>query len=325
MSKHLLRNDQVCQNCGDQVEKRFCSNCGQENTETRQSFGHLLRHFIEDLTHYDTAFWLTIRYLLFRPAFLTKEYLSGKRARFVPPVRLYIFVSFVTFLLPYLLPDVNSDSPAHITSEQTRDTGLKNRQMKFTFNGNDDLLIQVPTTYTSLTQMDSTEATLPEAQRMDFVDRWYAKKYIHLQKYSPRELGEKFQDSFGHNFPKALFIYMPLFALMLWLFHGKKRWLYFDHAIFTLHYFSFILLVFNVMTLSDQFIFFNDTGTAIQLLLLALVILAIFIYFLMAHKRMYGEKVLVSFIKSLFVYAANLTLLAGVLFLLLLISVFNIH
>src|SRR6218665_2979419 len=105
MSKHHLRKDPVCQNCGHHVEERFCGHCGQENTETRQSFGHLLRHFVEDLTHYDGAFWRTMKNLLFKPAYLTREFLKGRRASYVPPVRLYIFISFVTFLLPYLLPE----------------------------------------------------------------------------------------------------------------------------------------------------------------------------------------------------------------------------
>lgn len=109
MSKHHLRHDKICANCGHLVEQRFCSACGQENTETRQSFGHLIHHFFEDLTHYDGAFWRTMKYLLLRPAYLTKQYLAGKRSSFVPPVRLYIFISFVTFLLPHLLPEGHSE------------------------------------------------------------------------------------------------------------------------------------------------------------------------------------------------------------------------
>lgn len=97
MAHDDLRKDKTCQNCFHVVENKFCPNCGQKNTETRQSFAHLFTHFVEDFTHYDNAFWTTIKNLLFKPGLLTKEYLSGKRQRFVPPVKLYIFVSFVTF------------------------------------------------------------------------------------------------------------------------------------------------------------------------------------------------------------------------------------
>ena len=64
------------------------------------------------------------------------------------------------------------------------------------------------------------------------------------------EIIEKFISSFTHNLPKVLFVFMPIFAFFLWLFHNKKRWYYFDHGIFTLHYFSFLLLIFL-----DHFLF----------------------------------------------------------------------
>jgi hypothetical protein len=59
-------------NCRHVVELRYCPNCGQENTESRKTFHHLFIHFFEDLTHYENAFWRTIRNLLFKPAALTK-------------------------------------------------------------------------------------------------------------------------------------------------------------------------------------------------------------------------------------------------------------
>lgn len=325
MSRHHLRKDQVCQNCGETVEQRFCPKCGQENIETRQSFGHLFRHFVEDLTHYDGAFWLTMKHLLFRPAFLTKEYLSGKRIRFVPPVRLYIFISFVTFFLPYILPDVDyEEQPAERSA--TRDTipdSLRKEAM-ISFSSNDDLIIKIPRMYRTVAHFDSVQAAKPQNVRLGKFDRWLAKKYIHLQKYDEFELGEKFWEGFGHNFPKGIFIYLPLFALILWLFHGKKRWLYFDHAIFTLHYFSFILLVFNALTITEEFFFLGSAIYSVMNIMLLLLVLAIFGYFLMAHKRMYGESLTISFLKSLCIYGINLALFVVILLGLSVISLFSI-
>ena len=105
MSKSALRKDKTCLNCRHVVEMRFCPNCGQENTDSRKTFHHLFIHFFEDLTHYENAFWRTIRNLLFKPAALTKEYLSGKRLSYLAPVRLYIFISFLTFFLFTVIPD----------------------------------------------------------------------------------------------------------------------------------------------------------------------------------------------------------------------------
>jgi len=107
MSHSPLRKDKNCLNCGHIVEERYCPHCGQENTESRKTFHHLFIHFFEDLTHYENAFWRTIKNLLFKPASLTKEYLSGKRLSYLAPVRLYIFISFVTFFLITVLPNTD--------------------------------------------------------------------------------------------------------------------------------------------------------------------------------------------------------------------------
>ncbi|MGM5630438.1 DUF3667 domain-containing protein [Apibacter raozihei] len=66
---------------------------------------YLFKHFAEDLVHYDSKFWQTIKYLLFYPGKLTNDYLSGKRKSQVAPVKLYIFISFLTFFVTAILPD----------------------------------------------------------------------------------------------------------------------------------------------------------------------------------------------------------------------------
>lgn len=334
MSKRHLRSDPVCQNCGDMVQKRFCSNCGQENTETRQSFGHLLRHFIEDLTHYDGAFWLTLRYLLFRPAYLTKEFLKGHRSRFVPPVRLYIFISFITFFLPYVLPDFTEDANPHGALPTQHDSTVTQRDTTRhdTLNLASNVLdlnsgtAKVNRLYKSVRQLDSAQNALPEAERMGWLEYQLSKQTIHIQGYNKKELAEKFFNSFEHNFPKALFVYLPLFAFVLWLFHGKRRWLYFDHAIFTLHYFSFLLLTFNVIAITNCF-FFIDPKVLIsfQAFLFFFLFVALFIYFVMAHRRMYEESRLVSFIKAWLIYTINSIIFLVVLLAVALISIFTIH
>ncbi len=107
MSHSPIRNDKTCLNCRHVVQERYCPNCGQENTESRKTFHHLFIHFFEDLTHYENAFWRTIKNLLFKPAALTKEYLSGKRLSYLAPVRLYIFISFITFFLLTAVPNTD--------------------------------------------------------------------------------------------------------------------------------------------------------------------------------------------------------------------------
>ena len=114
MGKSNLRDSKVCENCGASVAVRFCSTCGQENIHTRKSFHYLFTHFLEDVTHYDNGFWKALKFLLYKPFELTHAYLEGKRKMFVPPVKLFIFINFLTFLIFGLLPK-NEDVFLHPT------------------------------------------------------------------------------------------------------------------------------------------------------------------------------------------------------------------
>jgi hypothetical protein len=125
--QHHLRTDKTCLNCGAAIQDRYCSHCGQENTEPKEKTSHLVRHFFEDITHYDSKFFITLKYLLFYPGLLTKEYLAGKSARFLNPVRMYIFISFVFFLVLFLKKDKKEENAQEAENIEMR--GKINRQL----------------------------------------------------------------------------------------------------------------------------------------------------------------------------------------------------
>ena len=93
------RTEKNCLNCNAVVEGRFCSICGQENLEPQESVWYLVTHFFNDITHFDGKFFSSLKCLLFKPGFLTKEYVAGRRASYVNPVRMYIFTSFIFFFI----------------------------------------------------------------------------------------------------------------------------------------------------------------------------------------------------------------------------------
>lgn len=99
MSHHQERKEKNCLNCNAVVAGRFCQTCGQENIEPKESFWVLATHFIHDLTHFDGKFFGTLKYLLFKPAFLSHEYLRGRRTSYLHPIRMYVFTSAVFFLI----------------------------------------------------------------------------------------------------------------------------------------------------------------------------------------------------------------------------------
>lgn len=99
----------VCPNCDYQLNESysFCPNCGQE-TDLDDTIKGLLSHFLSDYFTFDSKIARSIIPLVTRPAFLTKEYLEGKRVQYIPPLRLFIFLSIIFFLLLSLLKTSDS-------------------------------------------------------------------------------------------------------------------------------------------------------------------------------------------------------------------------
>lgn len=302
MSHDKLREDKECENCGDYVEKKYCPSCGQKNVETRQTFPHLVGHFAEDLTHYDTAFWKTLKHLLFRPGRLTRIYLEGKRQEYVPPVKLYIFISFITFLIPGLLPDFTEKDPKkqEIVKNISITLNETSKSVTSKFDG------QV---VSSLRELDSLRAT-PQGQKAGWFDYNNAKIDLNFKegKITWQDIGS----AFVHTLPKILFLYMPIFAFWIWLFHGKRRWYFFDHGIFTLHYFSFLLLLFTLLFILSWICFQLGLNQLVSVFVLLYLIYPFF-YFFRAHRRMYGESRLVSRLKSFSIFAINMVSITYVL------------
>jgi len=320
MGHGKIRTDKTCLNCNHVVENKYCPNCGQENTETRQSFHYLFTHFIEDLTHYDGSFWKTIKALLFRPGRLTKEYLEGKRKKYVPPVKLYIFISFVAFLLPNLLPDyslvedldANKKPKVNIVDEDKIQ-----KQNVVVFNG---------PPISNLKQLDSIDNVTTEKEKMSRLE-YYAYKYTlkNKDKASKEESRERIKENLKHNTPKVLFLYMPVFALFLWLFHNKKRWYYFDSGVFTLHFFAFLLLLFTINVVLDWLFALIYSGDAISGLMgIATFTYALF-YFFRAHSTFFGEKKYISRLKGLILFIINIFLMLFFLVALFAYSIYTVH
>lgn len=100
MARRRLKRP-VCPNCETPLpaHANFCPNCGQENHSHTRPFGHLLYEFVESITHFDAKLWATLKAIVTRPGQFVVDFVSDRRARYVPPARLYVFVSVIFFLL----------------------------------------------------------------------------------------------------------------------------------------------------------------------------------------------------------------------------------
>jgi Protein of unknown function (DUF3667) len=130
------RKEKDCLNCGTIVQGHYCQHCGQENIEPKETFWHMVTHFFYDITHFDGSFFVTLKDLLIKPGFLTKEYMKGRRKTYLHPVRMYVFTSAVFFLVFYSMfgfseddGTAGSEATAVFSTEQKKKT-LANAQTK---------------------------------------------------------------------------------------------------------------------------------------------------------------------------------------------------
>lgn len=86
----------VCTDCGAAVESRFCPECGQP-THVHRSLLHLVEEVLHGVLHFDARIWRTLPLLAFNPGRLTREWVQGKRTRYVSPLALFLFTVFLAF------------------------------------------------------------------------------------------------------------------------------------------------------------------------------------------------------------------------------------
>jgi len=115
-----MQRRQECLNCGTPLDAgdNFCKHCGQANDGRRLSFSELIAETLANLFSLDSRFYFTLRTLMARPGLIAKDFVEGKRQRFVHPIRFYLSISLVFFLLQGLINRIekSGDVPASATA-----------------------------------------------------------------------------------------------------------------------------------------------------------------------------------------------------------------
>ncbi len=131
-----IEDSQNCENCHLPLNGPFCANCGQEADSKLKYFWVVIMHLLDDIFSFDSRASRTLFPLLTRPAFLTNEYFAGRRVHYVPPLRLYLFISIIFFLtLKFFIGADNnktitvSDKQALITQVKSHIKGLQTEKL----------------------------------------------------------------------------------------------------------------------------------------------------------------------------------------------------
>jgi hypothetical protein len=110
----------ACLNCGAPLSGAFCSQCGQ-SAHPHRTLAHMFEEVIHGILHFDTKAWRTLPMVAFRPGTLTRNYIYGKRARYISPLALFLFTIFLMFFV-FAFTDaqvlgINDATPAEAGAE----------------------------------------------------------------------------------------------------------------------------------------------------------------------------------------------------------------
>lgn len=182
-----------------------------------------------------------MRLLATKPGLLTVEFLAGRRASYVSPLRLYLVWSAVFFTLALSFPGA--------------------------------VVLKMGSGPDAKTALESAE-TAPASGAPD------AEKSEGLSK-SPRDF-KKLSETFLHDAAKGMFLLMPFFGLLLFIFYRKREPFYLPHLYFSIHYHSFVFLVMSILVLlrAPKIGALDKVSSFVEL--------AVMIYLYLSLRRVYG-------------------------------------
>lgn len=233
----------VCDNCGARVEARYCGACGQKLEAPVHSLWHFTQLAAEDLTHADSRLWRTLGALLFKPGFLTREFLAGRRARYLPPLRLYLVLSVAFFVVAgtghsqFTVLDFDETKP--VSGSQ------------LTLPGQEAAL---PVPGASETPQQRADRLCANANYDGPWARTLQPLFNQACRNSAMDKGRGLQSEFLHNVPRAMFVFLPLLAGLMMLMYWWPRHYYVEHLLLLLHNHACVFLVAGLLLLLGRLV-----------------------------------------------------------------------
>ena len=241
-----------CLNCGLAIDTNFCPNCGQHNTNHNHGIGQFLNEFLDEFLHLDSKILRTLVPLLTKPGFLTQEWVAGKRVRYITPLKLYLTLSAFCFLA--------LSFKTQLYGEQLSDLKINVNQPVISITRDKPGVGQkVSSKDSSLDSLFKRKIGTPDKARIEVIKK-----------------------QFISRLPTTNFILMPIVAGIFQLLYIRRKRFYVEHLIYTLHYYSFVFLIFTASSLLPPHFLVSK-------MLSALGFLWVFVYLPMALARNYQQ------------------------------------
>jgi Protein of unknown function (DUF3667) len=264
----------TCRNCGAAVSGEYCATCGQETRIKLPTARVFLREATGRYVALDGRMWRTLAALLFRPGFLTREYLRGRRRRYIRPARLFLVLSLALFAAIRIFASapilVDDDSPAKAATKPSAKADPKsaaNGEAKSAVTG--ESKSSAKPAGGAVVKFDESEEGGDLFSVPGFkihVDRdlkldvsgeevpWFSnelqKRFQHFNGLNRQEKSEQVFLGVVRYGPYAMFVLMPLFALLQMVaYAGRGRRYpdrpnrYAEHIVFAAHTHAFLFLV----------------------------------------------------------------------------------
>ena len=299
-----------CENCAAPIEGEFCAQCGQSATDFNLPVGEFAREFASEAFSLDSRLRLTLRPLFLEPGAVPRAYVAGQRARFVPPIRLYVFASFTMFLIMTLGSGLNVDNVNVNTGDgapSAVDSVTATPERAPSLEPNVESRVEP-----SVELAPSVEPTDPSER--SFEERIQDRFALGLQRID--EDSRSFSRDFLNRLAQAMFFLLPAFAALLKLVHRRR--LYIHHLVFAVYLHSFVFLVVAFASFPDA------VGLSGVSEWMGIAVFTIPPYLLLGMKRFYDEPWMKTLAKFVFVSVTYSFVGAGTLLAILVVSLLTI-
>jgi len=248
-----------CLNCGTRLKGQYCENCGQRSRSRLISLWELVSDAFGDLLEIDSRLWQTLVPLMNRPGQLTRDYLKGRRARYMPPFRMYLVLSLLFFVVAFFDPHEQLSLFFEPEPEATAEETASEKQQKLEvlddlleegiLAGSDDLPEGVAEELEGLRLQIGEDGDLDTDCHLDDSDvadleklpGWIARRLTpeRLERVCEKtqiDDGRALADKIVDNIPTALIVLLPLMAFVLKILYPLSRRYYVEHLLFFVHF-----------------------------------------------------------------------------------------
>ena len=268
--------------------------------------GELLRETFE----LDSRLVRTLGKLLFRPGELAVEFSRNRRARYVSPIRLYLFVSILFFFLLSITADVviapvdRAEVTRELESVTETDTDRLLRQLGVEQRQKATQILEKPeTSLARLAFLRLAKGVGDRSEELEDVEVYVFGRLVDAM-YEPASVLDHLVD----NLPIAIFIMLPVYALLLKIFYFRRHRYYVENLVFASHLHTFAFILFTLLLLLPDQPAVGILGTATTWLA-TLLWLWLGLYHYLALKRYFGGSpfaTLLKFVGLMFVYTVLL-------------------